>query len=346
MEPISAKAEKTGGLNAVKVDKNASASSAGIEVDTAEKTVTIPVVAENSTNGLFTLSYDASLLTLKKVSYGGVTLHSMSSSLGEIRIGYASADAYTGKVARLVFSYDKVDEMKDADFTFVQKEDGTNFRGEKTDFSVRLQVFETGSGSTPSKNDDRDFGFEDVSRGDWFYDSVNEMVGLGYMTGISSTKFAPNNGLTRAMLVTILYRIDGKEAVSAKSAFTDVVKGSYYEDAVNWASAKGIVNGYSATRFAPNDPITRQQLAAILWRYAQYKGVDVSANGMTMPDFSDRSEIASWAGEAVSWAYSRGIMAGMSATKLDPNGGATRAQAATMILRYLNLKNTGDQVKA
>ena len=86
-------------------------------------------------------------------------------------------------------------------------------------------------------------------------------------------------------------------------------------------------------------------MAAILWRYAQYKGVSVKANGTTMPDFADRAEIASWAGEAVSWSYSRGIMTGKSATRLDPNGGATRAEAATMMLRFLKLSEATDQVK-
>lgn len=170
------------------------------------------------------------------------------------------------------------------------------------------------------------------------------MTELGYMNGVSATKFAPNDGLTRAMLVTILYRMDGEHAVSTASGFTDVVKGSWYEKAVNWAAANSIVKGYSATQFAPTDPITRQQLAAILWRYAQYKGVDVRANGTTMPDFADRSEIASWAGEAVSWAYSRGIMTGKSATRLDPNGGATRAEAAAMMVRFLNLPTEGEKI--
>ena len=170
------------------------------------------------------------------------------------------------------------------------------------------------------------------------------IVDRGYMNGVSDRLFAPNGALTRAMLVTILYRVDGKQSASSQSSFTDVVKGSYYEDAVNWAAEKNIVNGYSATKFAPDDLITRQQLAAILWRYAQYKGVDVSANGTTMPDFADRSQIASYAAEAMSWAYSRGIVNGVGGNRLDPNGGATRAQAATMILRYLKLSE-GNQTK-
>ena len=136
---------------------------------------------------------------------------------------------------------------------------------------------------------------------------------------------------------------DGEKAVSGSSAFTDVVKGSWYEKAVDWASANGIVTGYDATHFGPNDHVTRQQMAAILWRYAKYKGLDVAANGTVMPDFPDRGQIASWAGEAVSWAYSRGVMNGRNDGRLDPNGKATRAEAAVMLSRFLNLTPKGEK---
>lgn len=187
--------------------------------------------------------------------------------------------------------------------------------------------------------------FRDVSNDDWFYDYVMDMVNQGYMNGISETEFAPNSGLTRAMLVTILYRMDGKQKTAAASSFSDVVEGSYYEEAVAWAAANGIVTGYSETQFAPDDAITRQQMAAILWRYAKYKGISVKANGTTIPDFADRAQIAPWAGEAVSWAYSRGIMTGKSADTLDPNGGATRAEAATMLLRLMKLDHASNLTK-
>lgn len=179
--------------------------------------------------------------------------------------------------------------------------------------------------------------FSDVNPGDWFYDEVMKMAELGYIQGVSATAFEPDSGLTRAMLVTILYRIDGERAVTSTAAFTDVVNGSWYEKAVNWAAANGIVTGYSESTFAPEDPITRQQMATVLWRYARYKGIDVTSNGTTLPDFSDRNEIESWAGEAISWAYSRGIMKGTGANTLSPEGGATRAEAAVMLYRLLHL---------
>ena len=185
--------------------------------------------------------------------------------------------------------------------------------------------------------------FDDVKPGDWFYDEVLDMAKGGYINGVSDRLFAPYEPLSRAMLVTILYRMDGEQAVSGSSTFTDVVKGSWYDKAVAWASANGIVTGYDANRFGPNDSVTRQQMASILWRYAKYKSLDVASNGAVMPDFPDRSQIASWAGEAVSWAYSRGVMGGRSDGRLDPNGKATRAEAAVMLYRFLKLTPTAEK---
>lgn len=352
MEPISTKAAKQGGLNAVKVESGSRQNASAVTVDPAAKTVLVPVAASDSTNGLFTVSYDAELLKLESVTYGGMTLHSGVTAKGKVTVGYASESAYTGTAASFLFSYAGLEDSTKTTLTLDVRQDGAAAGSGESAFEITLEVpgYQTVTGDPANKPSVKPSGsrpqFDDVSRGDWFYDSVMDMVELGHMNGISAAKFAPNSGLTRAMLVTILYRMDGQEAVSERSGFTDVVKGSYYEEAVNWASAKNIVNGYSATIFAPNDPITRQQMAAILWRYAQYKGVSVKANGTTMPDFADRGEIASWAGEAVSWAYSRGIMTGKSASRLDPNGGTTRAEAAAMMLRFLKLSETSDQVKA
>lgn len=351
MIPIGAKAEKAGGLNAVKVESGSKQNAAAVRVDPNAKTVLVPIAAGESTNGLFSVCYDEKLMKLEGVSYGGMTLHSGVKAKGKVTVGYASETPYTGTAASLLFSYAGLEETTATTLTLDVMQDGAGAGSGKKSFEITLEIptYSVITGSPENKPAAKPGAsrpqFDDVRRGDWFYDSVMEMVELGHMTGISATKFAPDSGLTRAMLVTILYRMDGQQAVSARSSFTDVVKGSYYEDAVNWASAKSIVNGYSATTFAPNDPITRQQMAAILWRYAQYKGVSVKANGTTMPDFADRAEIASWAGEAVSWAYSRGIMTGKSATRLDPNGGATRAEAATMMLRFLKLAEVTDQVK-
>ena len=197
--------------------------------------------------------------------------------------------------------------------------------------------------TNPDKPTDPKKGFDDVKQGDWFYDEVTDLADKGYINGVSDNLFAPNQNLSRGMLVTILYRMDGEKAVTATGAFSDVVKDSWYEKAVNWAAANGIVYGYDDGRFGPNDMVTRQQMAAILWRYAQYKGLDVAANGTVLPDFPDRNEIAAWAGEAVSWAYSRGVMTGKAGGKLDPNGNASRAEAAVMLYRFMKLSPKGEQ---
>ena len=186
--------------------------------------------------------------------------------------------------------------------------------------------------------------FTDLSSSAWYHEYADYVIGEGLMTGASDTTFAPNAALTRAMLVTTLYRAEKEPAVTGADTFTDVVSGSWYEKAVIWAAANGIVTGYGDGRFGPGDPITRQQLAAILWRFAQYKGYDVRANGTTMPDFVDRGQIASWASEAVSWAYSRGVLTGKDGNVLDPTGGATRMEAAAMLARFLQLPKSSDDL--
>ena len=139
------------------------------------------------------------------------------------------------------------------------------------------------------------------------------------------------------MIVTILYRLEDQPAVSAACPFTDVTAGSYYEKAVTWAASNGIVTGYTAETYGPNDPITREQLAVILCRYAQYKGRDVSAGDTALAAFTDASSISSYAVPAFRWACSEGVINGTSATTLTPQGNATRAQVAVMLHRLIDL---------
>lgn len=190
--------------------------------------------------------------------------------------------------------------------------------------------------------------FTDLDTAQWYHEYTDAMIGDGYMTG-TGDQFDPNGQLTRGMLVTILWRMEGQPAASAASPFDDVAEGDYYAAAVSWAAGLGIVQGKSETAFAPDDAISRQQLAAILWRLAGQKGLNVSNAGETVPDFSDRDQVASWAGEAVSWAYTRGILTGRSDGRLDPAGTATRAEAAAMLVRFGQLKpqtTPGGNVKA
>lgn len=175
--------------------------------------------------------------------------------------------------------------------------------------------------------------FTDVVSGSWYESAVQYVYEKGLMSGTSSTAFSPTAATTREMLVTILYRLEGSPSVSGSSAFSDVASDQYYADAVAWASANGIVAGCSETAFGPNDPLTREQLAAILYRYAAYKGYDVTAE-TDLSGYSDWNQISSYAVEAMTWAHAEGLISGTSAAALSPAGSATRAQAAVILTRF------------
>ena len=174
--------------------------------------------------------------------------------------------------------------------------------------------------------------FVDVAPGEWYYDAVDFVYRNGLMNGIDSAVFSPNTTTTRGMIVTILYRFDGTAAAGA-SGFTDVPEDQYYTSPVAWAAANGIVTGYGDGRFGPNDTITRQQMAAILYRYAQYRGYDVTARA-NLSGYQDAGQVESYAADAMSWANAEGLISGMDATTLAPGGFATRAQVATILMRF------------
>lgn len=177
-------------------------------------------------------------------------------------------------------------------------------------------------------------GFTDVAASDWFYSAVLRYAyENGLMTGTGSGAFSPNATITRGMLVTILYRLKDEPAVTAANPFTDVSSGSYCEKAAAWAAANGIVGGYGDGRFGPNDALTREQLAAILYRYAQYKGYDLSASA-DPSGYSDQAGISAFARTAMAWANAEGLITGTSGSLLSPKGTATRAQTAMILMRF------------
>ena len=180
-----------------------------------------------------------------------------------------------------------------------------------------------------------DTGFSDVDADDWFAESAVYVRDNGVMNGTSDTTFNPNGTTSRGQIAAILYRAAGSPAVSGAADFPDVTAGAYYADAASWAAANGIVTGYSDGTFGPGDPITRQQLAAILWRYA---GSPAAESGT---DYADESTIASYAVTAVDWARDTGVITGRDGNVFDPNGRATRAQAAVILHRYLELLGSG-----
>ena len=173
--------------------------------------------------------------------------------------------------------------------------------------------------------------FYDVSSGSWYYDAVQYVYSAGLMSGTGSYVFSPDGATTRGMIVTILYRLEGSPSAGS-AAFSDVSSGKYYAQAVAWAAENGIVSGYSASRFGPEDAITREQLAAILYRYASYKGCDVSQTA-ALSGYTDRASIASYAQTPFAWAVAAGIISGTGANRLSPASGATRAQVAAMLMR-------------
>lgn len=175
--------------------------------------------------------------------------------------------------------------------------------------------------------------FTDVSTSDWFYSDVMFVYENGLFSGTDSRSFSPNASMTRAMLVTVLYRLEGEPAGTGSSSFSDVRSGSYYEKAVAWAAANGIVTGTGSTSFSPDAKVTREQLAAILYRYAQYKKLDTDA-GTKLDSFSDAGNVSGYASEALSWAVSEGLINGASG-RLMPKGDATRAQVAAILHRFV-----------
>ena len=194
---------------------------------------------------------------------------------------------------------------------------------DKLTVSTRIEV-EFTNGKLP---------FTDVRESDWFYEDVAFAYENGLFAGTSDTTFSPNASMTRAMLVTVLYRLEGEPAVSGRSGFSDVTFNSYYEDAVTWAADNGIVNGTSITTFSPNANVTREQMAAILYRYAQYKKYNTAASS-SLNGFTDQASVSGYATASLEWAVAEKLVNG-SAGKLMPTGNATRAQVAAILHRFV-----------
>ena len=176
--------------------------------------------------------------------------------------------------------------------------------------------------------------FTDVDETDWFYEAVGYVADRGLMRGVDETTFGPAAALSRAMLVTILYRLEGEPEVRAKDPFTDVEDGRWYTDAVAWAAENRIVNGYGGGVFGANDDLTREQFAAILYRYVQYKGGGFTGAWYFPLDYDDAAEVSGWADEAMHWCVMNGIITGRTERTLVPGDVATRAEAAMVLMRF------------
>lgn len=231
--------------------------------------------------------------------------------------------SHIGRSVTFTFKPDKGYHVKDVKVDGKSVGAVTTYTVDKLTVSTRIEV-EFTNGVLP---------FTDVREADWFYDDVVYAYENGLFSGTSDTTFSPNASMTRAMLVTVLYRLEGQPTVSGRSGFSDVKLNSYYEDAVTWAADNGIVNGTGATTFSPNANVTREQMAAILYRYAQYKQYGTTASA-SLNGFSDAAKVSAYAKAPLSWAVAEKLVNG-SEGRLLPTGNATRAQVAAILHRFV-----------
>lgn len=233
---------------------------------------------------------------------------------------------------------DKIDAKKVED-----KDNKYTFRMANCDVTVTVTFKEEGKTTEDTdKEEDKDdettentdLNFTDVSSSDWFFKGVEYVVDKGIMSGVSENQFDPSGKLTRAMLVQMLYNMESRPACDAENAFIDVPVGQWYTDAVIWANDAKIVSGMGEGLFAPNMEITREQMVAMLYNYAKYKGYDVTASA-DLSTFSDNASVSAWAQPAMQWAVAEGYISGMGDNQLAPQGTATRAEIASVIMRFM-----------
>lgn len=279
---------------------------------------------------------DGTITVYKEPEYTGKYSYEIFTTVGDN--GAIDVDRYAteGDEVTITVSPDEAYMLDDMTVTSAGKDvevtdngDGTyTFTMPSGDVKIEVTFAED-----PNWEEEPAMPFVDVDENDWFYDVVLYAYENGLMTGTSADTFAPNTATTRGMIVSMLARLEG--VTSAESAgFTDVADNDWYATAVNWAASEGIVNGFEDDTFRPNAPITREQMAAILYNYADYKGYDVSARA-DLSDYADAASISSWAEDVLAWANAEGLINGMTATTIDPQGATTRAQTAAMFERFL-----------
>ena len=176
--------------------------------------------------------------------------------------------------------------------------------------------------------------FEDLNLKAWYHDGVHWALENGVMAGYGNGRFVPNGATSRAMIVTMLHRMEGGPIVVSDMDFADVEEGKWYTEPIRWAAANGIVSGYGKGKFGPNDELTREQLATILYRYAKTKGKGFTGMWAFRLKYEDAADVSDWAYEAMCWMTMNGIIQGLDDGLLHPKGSATRAQVATMLMRY------------
>lgn len=294
---------------------------------------------EDTTNGHIRVTYDAEELTLVSADVEGAVTAVDSEKLGLVELGYADLEAIEADslLAVLEFSYERTAAGPYTTEIVVSVESFNGKEGleESIPLTVQLKlVANVVGGGAVSEPEDQKLPFTDVHQDNWFYDAVAHVAKNGYFKGTSETTFSPYAPMTRSMFVTVLGRMAGVAVDHNTTAgFDDVVAGSWYAGYVQWASDNGIVNGTSDTTFSPDDYVTREQMAAFLYRYAKYAGLDVTASDSVMNSFADADSVSTWAKEAMAWATFKGIINGTD-SGLEPQASATRSQVAQIILNF------------
>ena len=282
-------------------------------------TYTAPTHSSDSDSGSDSGDY---LITVDRVSGGRVTVQPGRADKGDtVTITVYPNDGY--ELDELVVTDSRGNEID------LDARSATRFTFTMPSGKVTVEasfVREGGQTQTPQTT------FADVPASAWYCDAVEYVYENGLMSGVSGGRFAPDETLTRAMLVQTLYAMEGRPA-AASAGFADVASGDWYASAVNWAAANGVVSGVSETGFGPNNALTREQLALILYRFAQYKGYDVTGTS-DLAAYADGSSVSGWAAEAMGWAVDAGLISGVGGNQIAPTGTASRAQVAQILMNF------------
>lgn len=301
-----------GTLNAVTVAQT---------VPEADGKIRMPVeVSAGSHSGLVTVNYDAAALTLEDVvAYGELT--SLRQEEGSVTLGFADLEGLATAATLTFAAKEDAPNRTEVTCTYLQQNEKTGTVEEP----VETQT-ETLELRCPSE------AFADLGTNQWYHEGVDYVLEQGLMVGMGNAQFAPNGTMTRGQLMTVLHRMAGEPETKGQTSFTDVKADRYYAEAIAWAYEAGIAKGMTPTAFAPNAPVTREQMVTFLARYAQLQGVDTASG--TEPDFTDAGNVSGYAQEAMAWAVETGLVQGMGNGKLAPKGPATRAQMATVLMRF------------
>ena len=301
-------------------DANGNVYQAGKEVTVTEDIIFTAVWESNSTGGGVVTRYD---ITLADTDNGTITAtHKRASKNSTVTITATPAEGYAVDAVTVT--------EKDGDKVNVTKKDDNKYTFKMPASDVTVKATFKATQTEPEQPSG--LPFTDVAKDAWYFPAVEYVFNNGLMNGTTATTFAPNVNLNRAMMAAVLYNMEGQPACDKSGLFSDVADGKWYTDAVNWAASNNIVSGIPDGTYAPDQALTREQMASVLYRYAEYKGIDVSARA-DLSTFTDGTTVSPWAQDVVQWAVAEKLMSG-NGNELQPKGTATRAQVATVLMNY------------